>query len=201
MPTLLRFLRKTTLWAQALDSPLWSSGDCPTGMMELALSGAGFSVWRVDSALDLHRVIVGNALSRESIGDQTYLLFKEDQIADLGLRVVNEPASSEDMFDSATRRLHGEIKGITGKKLIDLLSFLKDLPYHTMTAHQVLGHARALLIGKNFDRQQLATRHVMLGYLMKKGQLDISTQAAINVKPAGKFKPPVDTAVSSAPSA
>jgi hypothetical protein len=123
MAYLLRKLRNKDAWAAAEDSPLWATEGCPPDVLVEVFDKNGVSMWRVNTAEEVRRVIAAQALLGKSIpADFAYFLVEEEDLHQAKLTLKNSTAKTPDIF---VNNLHVDVIQLSGQKLICFARLLK----------------------------------------------------------------------------
>ena len=124
MAYLLRKLSNIDAWAEAADSPLWASGDCPPEILRQVYdNSSGVSTWRVETRPEVERAVAAQTFLRSSIGNFSYCLINEGDLAVCGIKTVTKPGKT---VDSEINQRHVELTDMTALQIVSLARLILD---------------------------------------------------------------------------
>jgi len=154
---LLRKLTNRDAWAEAAESKLWESDDCPPEILSQVFDKRGVSMWRVAGDDEVNRFSAAQALMQSSIGVEFNIcLIEESSIVDAGIKLTKSPAKT---LDKHANDCHVDVLGLTGKNLIKLAKIMVSHgAIRTLKKLDLLQEAKLRIADGSFDRSVLVTK-------------------------------------------
>lgn len=121
MPFVLRGIGRRNRWDNDLSRFPWlGPGELPADPLgDLATASCTLSVWLIDDASNIPRLVTALATKRENLANFDYILVDLRLLTDNGFKVESSPGDTPDKM--ANENWHRDIKELSATKLPELL--------------------------------------------------------------------------------